>query len=150
KTIIYRGLGNVELAARNFTNAIRWYKEAIWWEPHHTIPYGSTGKAYEAMGDYTNALDWFERDELLQSNDKADTKQRYTTLRRALAEGGIIGYWQQQWKYTQSYTNGDFYWKAAIQIHLGNTNAALDCLNESFAKGERIGYQPPLSLLLYD
>ena len=53
---------------------------------------------------------------------------------------------------TQQHPDRDFYWKAIIQIHLGNTNAALDWLETSCRMRERDddNYQPLLSDLLLD
>jgi tetratricopeptide (TPR) repeat protein len=154
KTIIYRALGNAELVARNYAEAIKWYKTAIKWEPHHLVPYDGVGESFRAMGDYTNALNYFEKGAILAGNDEAVTKQHFEVLRHALGEGGIRGYWQQEWKWAEKDTNASPYWKAVIQIHLGNTNAALDWLQRSYEARERdeSTFGPPLlaTSLLYD
>ena len=64
---------------------------------------------------------------------------------------GIAGYWEQQWEWTQKNTNSDYYWRAVIQIHLGNTNEALDWLEESYKRREGRGdLGAPLVRLLFD
>jgi serine/threonine protein kinase len=159
KTIVYRLLGNADFAARDYTSAIKWYQTATNWEPHHFVPYEYIGRALQAMGDYTNALVFLERYEILSGSDEAAAKQRYATLRRALDNDGIRGYWQQQWNWTETNTgwdsegeNGGFYWKAVVQIHLRNTNSALDWLEKSCETRERDKaiLEHPLARLLYD
>ncbi len=102
-----------------------------------------------AMGDYSNALDYIEQADIYSGADEISTKQSYELQRHALAEGGVRGYWQLQWKWNESPTNTDYYWKGVIQIHLGNTNAALDWLQKSYASRER-GNDDSLNSLLFD
>ena len=84
------------------------------------------------MGDYTNAINYFEKGATWHGCDLAVASE----LRNALARGGIHGFWQYQWQATENDTNTFLYWKAVIQIHLGNTNAALDWLQKSCEKHE--------------
>jgi len=151
KVIIYRAFGNTYYVARDYTNAIAWYQKAIRWEPHHSVAWWGVGASLVAMGDYTNALPYLERNEILDGADEAATKLHYALLRSALNEQGIRGFWTQHWKWAESDTNATLGWKAKIQIHLGNTNAALDLLEQSYDKHERGGdYGPPLGRLLFD
>jgi serine/threonine protein kinase len=132
KAVIYRTFGDIYYAERNFTNAIAQYQIAMQWPSHSIIARReigwAIGWAYEAMDDYTNALNSFE-----QANGPDPA------LWDALARGGISGYWQQLWERTKNNTNTDFYFKGVIQIHLGNTNAALDWLQKSFETHEQSG-----------
>jgi serine/threonine protein kinase len=150
KSIMYRVFGNAELAARRYTNAIEWYRQAIQWEPHHYVPYEGIGKALQALGDYTNALGFQETNEILYGAEEAQTRRKYAELRHALDSGGILGYWDEEWKRARANTNGGFYEKARIQIHLGNTNEALGLLEKSYAVHERNGFASSLNCLLYD
>jgi serine/threonine protein kinase len=151
KTIIYRALGNAELGARHYTNAINWYKIAINWEPNHYIPYRCIGECYIAMGDYTNALPYSKEYELLAGGDEASVSSGYSMLRHALDTGGIRGYWAQQWKWTESPTNSDYYWKGVIQMHLGNTDEAFRWLQTCYDRREDRGdFIAPLIELFYD
>ena len=45
-----------------------------------------------------------------------------------------------------------YYWKAVIQIHMGNTNAALDWLDKSYEHREfrTDSFEPPLNFVLLD
>jgi tetratricopeptide (TPR) repeat protein len=151
KVIVFRCFGNTYYAARDYTNAIAWYRQAIAWEPHHFVAWHGVGTSLMALGDYTNALPYLETNEMLNGADPVKTRQSYALLRRRLNEQGIRGYWMQEWKWAESDTNADFFWKAEIQAHLGNTNAALDLLEQSYATHEGSGdYEPPLGTLLYD
>ena len=152
KSIIYRGLGNVNFSARDFTNAIKWYQQAIDLEPHHFVPYNGIGRALQALGDYTNSLDYLQKYEVLCGGDESKVKQGYAVLRHALYTGGISGYWQQRWEWAETDTNTDAYTKAVIQIHLGRTNAALDWLEKSYLDRQHddTSLQHPLVTILYD
>ena len=63
KTIVYRAMGNSEMAARHYGDAIKWYEKAIKLETNHYLPYNGIGRALQAMGDYTNALLNLEKSE---------------------------------------------------------------------------------------
>jgi len=151
KAVIYRMFGNVYYVERDYTNAIYWFQKTLEWEPHHPSAFHGIGDSLKAMGDYTNALEYSEKADLFSGADEASTKRVYEMQRRALAEGGIRGYWQLHWKWNESSTNTDYYWKGEIQIHLGNTNAALDWLEKSYATRERgDDFETPLNHLLFD
>jgi serine/threonine protein kinase len=151
KTIIYRAFGNAELGARHYTNAISWYKIAINWEPNHFIPYRAIGECYMAMGDYTNALPYSKEYELLAGGDEASVSNGYALLRHALDAGGTRGYWEQQWKWTEPTTNSEYYWKAVIQMHLGNTDEAFRWLQTCYDRREDRGdFTSWLIELFYD
>src|SRR3989442_5752212 len=117
---------------RDYTNALAWYRKALEEEPHYAGAYGSIGETYQAMGDYTNAIDNYKKGELLRGDNEAEVEQRYNDLRRALENEGVLGYWEQWWKWAEQNPDDGFYWKAVIQIHMGNTNAAFDWLDKSF------------------
>jgi tetratricopeptide (TPR) repeat protein len=149
KATVYRVLGHTYFVQRDFTNAIAMFQQAIEWEPHE-VARTFIGRAYQAMGDYTNSLGYLEDSEIYGGADEKLTKNGYAMLREALDTGGIRGYWQQHWKWEAPQTNVNYYWKAAIQIHLGNTNAALDWLEKSYQSRERDGYETDLTYLIYD
>ena len=151
KVTIYRCLGQTYYARRDYTNAIAWYLTALKWEPHNAPAFMMIAQAFQALGDYTNAIDNNEKDELLWSADQSETTQRYAAIRRELGKGGIAGYWQDQWKRTEEHPNSDFYHKAVVQIHLGNTNAAMNWLEKAYETREHTGtsFQPSLSYLYF-
>jgi len=133
KVTVYRGLGRSYYLERRYTKAIELLKKALEQEPHHGAAYSYLGAVYRAIGEYTNAINHFERRDLLYGNNESKTKERYDALRRAFKEGGVRGYWQEEWKQTEKNLNGDIYCdKAIIQIHLGNTNAALSWLEKAY------------------
>jgi len=151
RAVVYRCFGNVFYVERDYTNAIKWYRKTLEWEPHHPVAFWGIGQSLRAMGDYSNALDYSERADIFSGADEKSTKQKYEMQRRALAAGGIRGYWQLHWKWNESPTNTNYYWKGVIQIQLGNTSAALDWLQKSYATRERgNGYETPLNDLLYN
>ena len=151
KAVVYRMFGNVYYVKRDYTNAIRWFRKTFEWEPHHPSAFHGIGDSLQAMGDYSDALDYHEKSDLFSGADENSTKQAYEMERHALAEGGIRGYWQLHWKWNASPNNTDYDWKGEIQIHLGNTNAALDWLEKSYATRERgDDFETPLNDLLFN
>jgi tetratricopeptide (TPR) repeat protein len=150
KVTIYRMLAHTYYVERDFTNAIAWYRQALSWEPHHAVAYDFMGLAQRALGDYTNALDSLEKRDLLNGNDPTATAARYQKLRSAVNEGGGPGYWRQMWKLTADNLDRDFYSKAVIQIHLGDTNAAFGWLYKCYDTHERWVMESPLGYLLFD
>jgi hypothetical protein len=151
KVIVYRAFGNTYYAKRDYSNAIVWYEKAIQVEPHHFIAWWGLGMSLRAMGDYTNALPFMEKSEILSGADEMRTRAGYASLRAAMDQDGIPGFWSQHWKWAEQDTNATLYVKASIQMHLGNTNGALDLLEASFTNHERgANYDTPLNTLLYD
>jgi serine/threonine protein kinase len=152
KVTIYRDLGNYYFAKRDYTNAIAWYRTALKWEPHFWPAHLWIGKAYEAMGDYTNAFPYRERAEVLEGGDEADLKRGYDRARQVVAKSGIAGYWQAEWDGAQKNPDGDSCWKAEIQMRLGHTNEAMDWLEKTYENRphDGPGYDSPLDFLLFD
>jgi tetratricopeptide (TPR) repeat protein len=149
KSIVYRAFGNICYAERDFSNAIKWYRQALKVEPHHASAYGDIGSVLLAQGNYTDALENFETCGLLRTHDQAAVRQRYQLLREALKKGGRRAYWQQEWKLTEAQRDRHFYWKGVIQMHLGNKDEALDWLEKSLAARES-HRQTMVTLLLFD
>ena len=139
KVHVFYFLGYACYQERDYTNAIAWHRKALQLEPRNGAPYSGIAEAYEAMGDYTNALVNYETSERLRGGDADKIRQRYADLRRALDEGGVRGYWLECERREQKYPNQHFCWKAIIQMHLGNTNAALDLLDKSYDARESFG-----------
>ena len=150
KSVVYRCRGHTYYAERDFTNAIKWYRKTLDVEPHHAVAFSSMGRAFRALGDYTNAFANFEAHDLLTEHDKSKVRQLYQELRQAYEERGARGYWEQEWKMSELRPDQGFYGKAIIQMHLGDTNAALVWLEKSFATRERYGLQTELTDLLFD
>jgi tetratricopeptide (TPR) repeat protein len=147
--ILYRMMGHTYYLERNFTNAINWYKQALVWDPGHAPALQFMGRAYMAQGDYTNGMEMREKADLLYGRDKPETEQSYNELRRAFAQDGPSGYWEERRNQTQKNPDINYYLNAVIKIHLGETNEALRLLKQQY--GLRTGeFEPPLSSLLFD
>jgi tetratricopeptide (TPR) repeat protein len=136
---------------RDYTNAIAMYRQAIGWQSHHTAAHWWIGRCYAALGDYLQAVSWFEQVAILNGADEAEAKARWESRRRAFREGGARGYWQEEWKRIENRVDREFYRKAVAQIHLGDTNAALTWLTKSYETRELAGgYEPVMESLLFD
>jgi tetratricopeptide (TPR) repeat protein len=150
KATSYRLRGHTYYLQRDFTNAIAWYRQAIEMDRHEAVAHQCIACALRAMGDYPGAIDTFETFELTNTKNESETRERYNGLRQAFNDGGARGYWEEEWKRAQNSPDAGFYWKSVVQIHLGNTNAALTWLEESWAAKERDGFESPLIGLLFD
>jgi len=152
KAIVYTCLGQTYYGEQDFTKAIFWYGKSRELEPYNALTYQLISEAQQALGDYIGASTNFEKADLLIGVDAAEAKRRSDEVHRIFAEGGgIPGFWQQQWKRTRKITNSEFYWKAVVQIHLGNTNDALKWLNQSYTSNEREGLESKLGhRILFD
>jgi tetratricopeptide (TPR) repeat protein len=150
KATVYRALGHTYYAQRDFTNAIAMYRQAIGWQSHHTVAHYWIGRAYQALGDYGEAISYFEQRAILSGADETATRVSWESRRRAFREAGVRGYWQEEWRLTEKTADREFYRKAVAQIHLGDTDAALAWLSKSYETRELEGYQPPLEYLLFD
>jgi serine/threonine protein kinase len=149
--IVYWGRGNVYWAKRDFTNAMVWFRKALEWEPHNLGALSGMEGCYIALGDYTNALNYAEKRAVFSGRqDEASARRGHEILSRALERGGPAGYWQQHWNWEKGNTNQDFYWKATIQIHLGNTNTALGLLQEDYESNRQNASGSGLRGLLLD
>jgi len=152
KVTIYRVLGQTYYAERDFTNAIAWELKALDREPHHGGAFYYIGRSYQALGNYTNAMDNLEMASIYGGKDAAETRKFYAQLRQAYDKDGARGYWHEQWSKTANDKDGNFYWKAVCQISLGDTNAALGWLEKSYDNQERNEGEidSPLSYFLLD
>jgi hypothetical protein len=149
--MIYRGLGNASLCERDFTNAIKCYTNAIRWEPHHFVPYEGITEAYQGLNDYAKSFPYMVTNEVLRGGDESNIREWYAVLRRAFDRDGVRGYWQQQWEVLKPDPSGGYWWRAAIQAHLGHKEEALHFLEQSYATGEdRDLVLAPITTILYE
>jgi tetratricopeptide (TPR) repeat protein len=147
----YRSVGNCYYLDRNYTYAIVWYQKAIQRQPYDAPSFEDLERCYQALGDYANGIKYGEQFYILSTGaDATEARKGGEILRNALAEGGIPGYWRQQWRWTEAKTNSDFYWKAIIRMQLGDTNGAFDWLEQARLADLHDSNWPELSTLLYD
>jgi tetratricopeptide (TPR) repeat protein len=148
--IVFRIMGHTYYLERDFTNAIAWYTNALDLDPRHAPAYQFMGRAYMAQGDYTNGMDMREKADILYGGDPIETRERYDELRWAYTQGGTNGYWEKLWQRTEKGPKPNYYWKAEIKIHLGETNEALGLLSKEFEFRTGDSIEAPLSHLLFD
>jgi len=148
KAIVYRCIGHVYFAQRDFTNAIVWYQKAIALDAHHQEDFYWLGRTQRAVGDYDASIETQEKGDLLYATNEAAVKQRYEGLRHAITSGPR-GFWEQVRKNSPP-NSRDFYPKAVIQIQLGDTNAALKLLGTASASQQDRDNEGGLHNLLFD
>jgi tetratricopeptide (TPR) repeat protein len=149
--IIFWGRGTIYYVKRDFTNATNSFKQALNWQPQHLGALDGMGDSCIALGDYSKAMDYFEKEEVFSGRqDEASAKRGHQILSSALEKGGTNGFWQQLWEWETNKPQ-NFYYKAEIQIHLGNTGPALDFLQKDWeAKKRNPNYDSYVHMVLHD
>src|SRR5207249_4737066 len=110
---------------RDYPHAIEHYRYALRSKPDFVEAYQYIGRALRARGQYEEAIDEFERaDILLHGGDPAAGKGSAAELCRAFEEEGERGYWLKMLEGTGSRPDSEFYWKAVVHVHLGDTEEA--------------------------
>jgi len=151
KATVFCIMAHTYYADRNFTNAIEWYRKTLEWDSHHIVAYNYLGRAYLALGEYVNAIENFQTAALLNSNDPSAVSNYFGRQLRIYSEGGSKGYWENEWRTAEKDPNTTSYAKAAVRIHLGDTNSALSWLEKSYETHEHEDdYETPLVYLLFD
>jgi serine/threonine protein kinase len=131
KASIYCFLGHTYRAERDYTNAIFWYRKTLEYRPGHAWAYGALKETYEAMKRYEDSIENAYQEDLAHGEDETRARQFYGGLLRAYRERGERGYYEFLWKHAENDPNEECYWKACLQMHLGNTNGALKWLSQS-------------------
>jgi serine/threonine protein kinase len=137
KGVVYSCLGDTYYAERDFSNAIAWYRRSLQQDSNSGWVYERLGQTEQALADYTAAAEYFYKADLLNGVNATIAGRDRDEALAVSTNGGATGYWQQQWERTEKNPNWDFYRKAVIQIHLRDTNKALDFLERSYASHER-------------
>jgi hypothetical protein len=90
--------------------------------------------------EYPEAIEEFKKAELLLADNKIDTDRFFKDLRNAFETNKERGYWEEQLKRTtQKDYDGQYYWKAVINLHLGDTNKTILLLRKSLETDESWG-----------
>ncbi len=145
-------LANTYYFERDYANALSRHRKALQFNPLHPLAWQCIGEIYRAMGDYENCIENMEKADLLRGAREAETKELYNGLRRAVEEQGARGYWEEWRRRSEKNPKFENYWKAVYQLKLGDTNAALDLLGQSFRIRQRrdgSGAEFNLTWLLY-
>jgi tetratricopeptide (TPR) repeat protein len=124
-------IGHTYREEHKYEQAIECYKKVLGHRQQHATACGGLKETYEAMKDYPHAIDNAEKMEIFHGNSGPQTAQVFADLRRAFREGGETGYYQRQWHRANNSPKEDYYWKACIQMHLGNRSAALGWLEKA-------------------
>ena len=145
-------LGDPYYLTREYTQARDHYWKGLRFTPNNSYAHYSIGRVLQAMHQYPEAIDQFEQVELIDGADEAKTKESFDQLREAFKKnGGEKGYWLEQLRRTEKEPDSEFYWKAVIHFHLGNTNDVFRWLYKSFESREEAGgIHHALNGLLFD
>ena len=135
---------------RDYTNALELYRNALRFKSNRAQAHYFIGRVYQAWGQYLEATDEFENAENARGADPAQTKRSFDRLRDAFLKGHKTGYWLEQANQTQSKPVSEYYWKAVVQVQLGDTNGAFFWLNKSLLTHEMADWGRETDGLLFD
>jgi len=153
KAVIQVLLGHNYYVQRDYTKAMEQYRKAIRFHSDYALAHGLIGRVYRARGQYREAINELEKSQMSRGADEVATKEFFNQLRNAFIKGGgATGYWLEQLNRTQRKPDGEFYWKAVVQVQLGHTNQAFQWLNKSFTtrEAETDSWDHPIDDLLFD
>ena len=100
-------------------------------EPNATIAHIWMAYAYEAKGDFSHAIDHFEKCELF-SGTAAETTASFAALRQGYRESGEKGYWQGRLDQSKAWKR--YFLVARSYAHLDEKRQALDWLERAAAE----------------
>jgi serine/threonine protein kinase len=129
--IIQMHLGTPYYVMGDYAKAIAQFRKALEFEPRANA-WEFLGLAYEANGQYLEALDAYERDEKETSDaGPATVEANYSEYRAILKEKGKEAMWQHTLRNYERWCP-DPYEMASLHARLGNSDKALDFLEKAF------------------
>jgi tetratricopeptide (TPR) repeat protein len=131
---IKKNIGNAFYVKRDFREAIKQYRTAIDLQPLYPTSHEKIARAYRALDNYTNAIDEFERYEILAGKDPAQVKKYFDEQRQAYTQGGRRGYWLRCLSEAQAHK--DLNWQAECHAYLGEYDQSLSFLEKSYVMNE--------------
>jgi len=84
------------IAARQYDQAIAHLRKALLLDPNYGSAHESMAEIYEELGKYLEAIEEWERGEILDGEEPAKVLEKFKPLRQAYAEGGAKGYWLEK------------------------------------------------------
>jgi tetratricopeptide (TPR) repeat protein len=124
-------MGHVFYVKRQFHEAIAQYRKASDLEPNYPPAHFYIGCAYRALNNYTNAIDEFEKCEIMFGKDPAQVQKHFDELRHAYAQSGWRGYWLKCLEDAQK--AGDLYSQARCYAKLNEYDQALNLVRTANA-----------------
>ena len=152
KAVVRSRVGCGYYAQRDYTHAIEQFRRALISKPDSDDKHWLIGRALRALGQYQEAIDEFERADILGGGgDPARIEGSFDELRRAFEEDGERGYWLKMLERTENKPDSEFYWKAVVHVRLGHRKEAFDWLNKSYETREKAGERfHQMDFLLFD
>jgi tetratricopeptide (TPR) repeat protein len=113
-------LGITDYFERNFSSAIDQYRRAARLESHGNGVHGWLCMAYEAIGDYENALNEYEAYERGVKLNAEEISVKYGRYRSALAQNGSPGMWESMLADLRKTSSTEHYYDMArlcVRLH---------------------------------
>lgn len=135
---------------RHFPEVIELLKRAQKLNPHS--PYDMLGPAYEALGEYENAINAYEECDKLSSDDPAKTEANYQKQRAALKEHGPRGWWREKLDQLRQNPPSDQneYEMAKLYARLDEKEEALKLLEKGCVDLHSLAHNSAMVWLLVD
>jgi tetratricopeptide (TPR) repeat protein len=109
-------------------------------EPNSALAHFWVASAYEAKGDFAQALDHFEKNDLLCGRDPATVSPEFETIRRAAKESGKRGYYRARLKQAMAHED---------RMLIARYYALLDEKEQALEAMERIASEQPDVAILF-
>jgi serine/threonine protein kinase len=135
---------------RKFPEVIELLKRAQKLNPHS--PNDMLGPAYEALGDYKNAIDAYEECDKLSSDDPTKTEANYQKQRAAFKELGPDGWWGEKLDQLRQNPSSDWneYEMAKLYARLKDKEEAFKLLEKGCVELHSLHHNSAMVWLLVD
>ena len=129
--------GNVYFAIRKYDDAIRALQFALEIDPQYQMAHTRLAWNWQAKGEYEKAIDQFRLAYSPEPRSSQGGEKNFHRLKAAYATRGVTGYWRESLAIAlEAHKPGTHYGTdeiAAIYARLGETDKALDWLEEGYA-----------------
>ena len=138
-SVIQAHLGHPYFAKRDFKQALMHFQRSIVLEPRQYWAYYNIGTVYEELGDFAQAIHYFEQGDLEAGRNPDTTKQFYADLLRAFQQAGTKGYWSRRLEDAMTSAPKGAHDIAIALARLGRTDEAYVWLKKAADEGNLSG-----------
>jgi tetratricopeptide (TPR) repeat protein len=134
------------LVARQYDQALEQLRKALLLDPNYGCAHEDMAEIYEDLGKYPQAIDEWEKGEILDGEEPAKVLEKFKPLRQAYDENGAKGYWLEkrdlmevlgEFMDLKDLPGGRSFILAKIYAHMGEREQTLDYLEKARAEGHK-------------
>jgi tetratricopeptide (TPR) repeat protein len=137
--VIQAHLGHPYFVKRDFKQALAHFQESLVLEPRQYWAYYNIGCVYEELGDFAQAVRYFERGDLEAGRNPDTTKQLYADRLKAFQQRSTNGYWSRRLEDAMRDAPDCAHDIAIALAHLDRTVEAYDWLKKAADVGQLNG-----------